>query len=109
MNKKILFVYNADSNPFSMIKDMVTKVIAPKSYQCNLCAITYGPVSMKNEWKKFLDTLPQEKVFLHKDEFQTKYPKQKDTTLPVVFIDTDNELKILISSDEINIQKTSLN
>lgn len=103
-DKKLIFVYNADSDTLSMIKDMITKVVAPKSYQCNLCAITYGPLSMKDRWRKFLDTLPQEKIFLHKDEFQTKYPKQKDTTLPAIFIEDNDELITLVSSSEINVQ-----
>lgn len=105
MNKKILFVYNADSDTFSQIKDLVTKVVAPKKYQCNLCAVTYGPLSIKNEWKEFLDTLPQEKVFMHRDEFHTTYPDMADIPLPVILSEEDNKIDIVISADEINRQK----
>ncbi len=106
MNKKILFVYNADSDTFSQIKDLVTKVVAPKKYQCNLCAVTYGPIKIKNEWKTFLDNLPQEKVFMHRDEFRTIYPDKADVPLPVILSEENNTLNIIISADEINQQKT---
>ena len=104
-DKKLVFVYNADSDLFSQMKNFFTKIVSPKKYQCNLCAITYGPISMKDTWKNFLDTLPQEKIFLHKDEFQIKYPKHKDVVLPAIFIEDNSELVTLISSNEINAQK----
>jgi len=94
MNKKILFIYNADSDTFSQIKDLVTKVVAPNKYQCNLCAVTYGPLKMKNEWKTFLDALPQEKVFMHRDEFHTTYPDKTDVPLPVILSEEDSTLNV---------------
>jgi len=106
MNKKILFIYNADSDTFSQIKDLVTKVVAPNKYQCNLCAVTYGPLSIKNEWKEFLDALPQEKVFMHRDEFHATYPDMAGVPLPVIISEENNTLSIIISADEINRQKT---
>lgn len=105
--EKIIFVYNADSDALSMMKDMIVKVVAPKSYGCNLCAITHGPLSMKDGWKRFLNTLTQEKIFLHKDEFHEKYPEQKMVALPAIFTEDQGELKVLVSSDEIN-SKNSL-
>jgi len=50
---KIIFVYNADSSVFAQVSDAVKKIVAPGTYQCNLCRITYGAVSMKDEWKTF--------------------------------------------------------
>ena len=102
---KIIFVYNADSSVFAQVSDALKKVTSPDTYQCNLCRITYGAVSMKDEWKMFLDTLPFEKEFLHRDEFGKKYPELESTKLPTIFISQNNTLNLLVSADEINIQK----
>ena len=103
-SKKLIFVYNADSSIFAQVSDAFKKVVTPSKYECNLCMITYGAVSMKDEWKEFLDTLPLEKEFLHKDEFRIQFPELNNTKLPAVFIFEDNILKTLISANDINAQ-----
>lgn len=102
---KIIFVYNADSSVFAQVSDAVKKIAAPDTYQCNLCRITYGVVSMKDEWKTFLDTLPFEKEFLHRDEFQKQYPELSEAKLPAIFIFQNNVLHPLASASDINMQK----
>jgi len=102
---KLIFVYNADSSVFSQVSDAVKKILTPSKYECNLCMVTYGAISMKDEWKEFLDALLFEKEFLHRDEFQKQYPELKSTKLPAIFISQNNTLSVLVSADEINIQK----
>lgn len=102
---KIIFVYNAASSVFAQVSDAFKKVAAPDTYQCNLCRITYGAVSMKDEWKAFLDTLPFEKEFLHRDEFQKQYPELSEAKLPAIFIFQNNVLRPLASAGDINMQK----
>ena len=102
---KLIFVYNADSSVFSQVSDAVKKIVTPSKYECNLCMVTYGAISMKNEWREFLDALPFEKEFLHRDEFQKQYPELESTKLPAIFISQNNTLNPLVSADEINIQK----
>src|SRR3989344_4788864 len=102
---KLIFVYNADSSVFSQVSDAVKKVVTPSKYECNLCMITYGAVSMKDEWREFLDALPFEKEFLHRDEFQKQYLELKSTKLPTIFTSKNNALSLLVSADEINMQK----
>ncbi len=106
--RKLIFVYNADSTLLAQISDGITKILAPNKYQCNLCMLTYGSLSMKEEWRLFLETLPFEKEFLHKDEFKSKFPQLNDTKLPVIFIKEGEEIKVLITNDEISQQKTIL-
>ena len=101
----IIFVYNADSSVFAQVSDGVKKIAAHDTYQCNLCRITYGAVSMKDEWKMFLDTLPFEKEFLHRDEFGKKYPELSEVKLPAIFIFQNNVLHPLASASDINMQK----
>ena len=102
---KLIFVYNADSSVFSQVSDAVKKIVTPIKYECNLCMVTYGALSMKDEWREFLDALPFEKEFLHRDEFQKQYPELESTKLPAIFISQNNSLTPLVSADEINIQK----
>jgi len=102
---KLIFVYNADSSVFSQVSGAVKKIVTPSKYECNLCMITYGTVSMKDEWREFLDTLPFEKEFLHRDEFQKQYPELESTKLPTIFISPNNTLNPLVSADEIILQK----
>lgn len=105
MNKqpeKLIFVYNADSSVFSQVTDAIKKVVTPNKYQCNLCMITYGPISMKDDWKEFLDTLPFDKEFLHKDEFEKRFPDLSRAELPAIFVSHENGINVLLSAKEIN-------
>lgn len=103
---ELIFVYNATSGIFSGIKDLIHKSVSPKTYGCNLCGLTYTGASMKQEWGKFIESLPIKVTFLHKDEFIKQYPKYALTTYPVVFKKQDSLLKEFISVNEINQQKS---
>ncbi|MBI2594043.1 hypothetical protein HYW44_05380 [Candidatus Daviesbacteria bacterium] len=103
---KLLFVYNADSSAFAKLKDVIHKTVSPATYQCNLCGLTYGTVSMKNEWKEFISKLNFKSDFLHKDEFKKSYPQLRDIQLPAVFTLTDNNPKQIITAGEIKRQRT---
>lgn len=71
---RLILVYNADSGLLNAVKDAVWKVVRPATYPCSLCALTYGWVSMRGCWRRFLDRLPHDKVFHHKDDFAAAYP-----------------------------------
>ena len=104
-NDTLLFVYNADSTLFAQVSDVVRKVIAPQTYTCNLCMITYDLLEMKDGWKEFLDTLPQHKIFLHRDEFVKKYSRYAKVQLPAIFIISNGVVSELVSAQEINHKK----
>lgn len=99
MKPKIIFVYNAEGDFFSSAKDFVHKIVAPKSYSCNLCKITSGNFKIKDKWKDFILSLGIEVEFLHKDEFLKKYKSEEN--FPAAFIE-EKELKILVNQKEIN-------
>ena len=73
--QQLIFVYNADSGWFNSLTDAVHKMVSPSTYQCSLCALTYGNVSMKKEWREFIESLPFDVLFLYKDEFIKHYKK----------------------------------
>jgi len=102
--KKLIFIYNADSGFFNSLKDTVQKTVAPKSYDCKLCQVTFGAFSMKDDWREFINQLSIKVEFLHKDEFIKKYGKTKHN-FPNAFIEENKKLTLFISSQEINSTK----
>ena len=103
--KKIVFTYNADSGFFNSLKDTVHKVVAPDSYDCNLCQVTFGAFSMNDDWKEFIENLSLEVEFLHKNEFVKRYGARKES-FPNAYVDDNGRLSLFISSDEINKTKS---
>jgi hypothetical protein len=98
----LLFVYNADSGVFSELKGYVHKAVSPSTYDCPLCALTFGSTGMKKRWKNFLNDLDVKVEFLHRDEMAKKYP-DVSVRLPVVFIQSGHSLNLLINAGEIGL------
>lgn len=98
---KIVFVYNADSGVFNLLSDVAHKIFSPQTYPCNLCAITYGTLGMKEEWREYLKTLKVPFEFLHADEFKVKH-RIENVELPAVFKQENGELQLMIDSKTIN-------
>ncbi len=103
--KKIVFIYNADSGVINLVKDFWKKILRPSSYECNLCMQTFGAFSMKKDWKSFINNLNIDSEFLHRDEFEKKY-KVKDAKYPSAYFYDDGQLTLLISEDEMNTVKS---
>lgn len=97
----LIFVYNADSGLFNTLTDMAHKIFSPATYACQLCKLTYGPLSMRSEWRDFLAGLETETEFLHRDEFETRY-RQTAADLPVVYRKDAGRLTICAPAAEIN-------
>lgn len=85
----LIFVYNADTGFFSSMSDFAHKILAPDTYSCNLCKLTYGNLSMKNAWREYLDSLSEEMRFLHRDEFKREFAGCTHP-LPAIFRQDDN-------------------
>ncbi len=85
-----------------MLKDGLHKLLRPETYPCSLCALTYGAVSMRRAWRRFLDCLPHAKVFHHKDDFAAAFPAI-DIALPAILIaQQQGTPEILVSAAELN-------
>ena len=97
----IIFVYNANSGIITVVSDYFKKIFTPKTYPCNLCAVTYNNFGMKKEWKDFIFNLDYSIEFLHKDEFDKKY-RIKNNKFPSVYIKKNNEIKLLLPAEKIN-------
>lgn len=99
-NKELIFVYNADSGKWNGYLDMMHKVFSPKTYPCQLCAITYGTFSMKKEWGEFVDQLPLPVRFLHRDEWEKEFARQDE--LPAVFLKHGEDITVWIDAESMN-------
>jgi hypothetical protein len=107
--KKLLFIYNANSGKTSSFLDALHKVVSPKTYNCNLCGITYGIFKEDKTWKNFREASDLSMEFLHLDEFKKCYASKfgYKFTFPIVLSVNQNELEIFISTEELNSLKNA--
>lgn len=96
---KLIFVYNADSGLVNTLMDIGHKAISPRTYECNLCGLTFGMFFEHKKWKEFREQSNTEMEFLHRDEFEQKYDRKFD--YPLV-LKQDNELSVMIPQAELN-------
>jgi hypothetical protein len=78
--------------------DSIHKLVSPSTYDCDLCAITYGAVSMNKEWRAYLKALPFDVHFFHKPDFLIAHPDQSETQLPLIGVETASGVEILLSA-----------
>jgi hypothetical protein len=98
-DRRIIFVYNADSHLLAQLKDYVHKIVAPDTYPCSLCQITFGNLGMKRAWRRFVRELPAEVVFLHRDELIGPYAHLLEHALPAAFLEEDGKVSLLIAAE----------
>ena len=101
-NTRLLIVYNADGGIFIALAHAVHKALRPDTYPCSLCAITYGAVSMHRRWRGFLDALPMEKVFHHRDDFAAAYPGHSFALPAILISDLGAAPRVLLSNEELD-------
>ena len=98
---KIIFVYNVDSGFVNSILDIGHKILSPKTYECNLCNLTYGILSEKEEWKKFRAAFKDEIEFLHKNEFEKTYKEKREYPIILKLDDSEN-FEVLLNQTRLN-------
>ncbi|MYB75904.1 MAG: hypothetical protein F4X83_02165 [Chloroflexi bacterium] len=100
--RRILFVYNADSPLLAQLKDYVHKIVSPDTYPCSLCQITYGNLGMKRAWRRYVRNLPYPAVFLHRDELAGGNPQLLEYQLPAVFVEDGANITLLVSAEDLD-------
>lgn len=99
---ELLFVYNAKGGLFNALSDTAHKLLSPSTYPCSLCALTYGPLSMRKAWAEYLRGLELPLRFLHLEEWTAAYPVRSDA-LPAVFLrQQGGGLRSFITAAELN-------
>ena len=99
-NRKLIFVYNADSGFFNTVSDIAHKITSPETYQCQLCALTHGYFKIKDQWQQFINTTEDEFVFYHRDEFVKEYGTPTEP-LPAIFQVTENGMTVFVSREQL--------
>ena len=111
MSKKLLFIYNANSDTGSRMLDFAHKILNPATYDCKLCSLTFGNFSENKQWKIFRESLlakDYELEFLHKDEFVKRYQSKfgHAFSYPIILVETEYELEVLLSTEKLNAMET---
>lgn len=107
LRPQLFLVYNAEAGLFETVRHTVHRLVSPATYPCSLCALTHGIVTMRREWKEFLNTLNIDVVFYHRDDFAQAYPHLgkgggEETALPaVLFAPVGREPKVMINAEEL--------
>ncbi|MFA6332660.1 MAG: hypothetical protein WCX22_06910 [Methanoregula sp.] len=100
--KTLIFVYNADGGVLPGMKDYSSKTGGSHGKDsCNLTAITYSPIGMKKDWKRFVKDLGIPARFLNRNEFFSELGTGI-TTFPAILVQAGKDLLLVASSDEIN-------
>ena len=97
---ELIFIYNAKSGLVNEFLDFTHKIFSPSTYNCNLCAISYGNFSMKKKWSDYINSLPVKSTFTYKDKV-SEYGYD-DIKLPSIIFQDKSKSKVIISSEEIN-------
>jgi hypothetical protein len=98
---KLIFVYNAKAGVLNGLMDSIHKTVSPDTYDCDLCAITYGFFTMDKSWRAYLKSLPMETYFYHKPDFLAAHPEMGSTALPIIGLESEEGVKLLLGADVI--------
>lgn len=105
---RLICVYNADTGLIEALMHAVHKAVRPQTYPCSLCALTYGAVSMRGDWKRFWQTLDARVDFYHRDDFTRDFPTlgtggAREVALPVILIsEAGEEARVMISNQDLD-------
>jgi methionine-R-sulfoxide reductase len=97
---ELIFIYNAKSGLVNEFLDFAHKIVSPSTYNCNLCAISYGNFTMKKKWSDYISSLPVRSTFTYKDKV-SEYG-YNNIELPSIILRNGSRSKVIISSEEIN-------
>lgn len=95
---KLIFIYNAKSGKRNALLDAGHKLFSPSTYPCSLCALTYDTFTENSIWKTFRENSNLDMDFLHKDEFESKFPSVK-VLYPTVLKLEDHQLTTILTPE----------
>ena len=99
--KKLIFIYNAKGGQWNYLIDTLHKYLSPKTYECNLCQITYD-LKMRKAWKDFIEESPHDYKFLHLGELSEFGLENFINDLPICLEETNGKQNVLIDKNEKN-------
>jgi hypothetical protein len=102
----LVMVYNADEGVAAMLLDGLHKALRPDTYPCDLCAITYGSVSMRGPWRDWLKAQPFAAEFYHRQDFARAWPDFAATPLPAILRRDGDALLLLLGPGDMRADMT---
>jgi hypothetical protein len=99
MKPVILFVYNANTDPVSVMVDYAHKVFKPSTYKCELCALTHHNLGERSAWKSFKKRTNADLTFMYLRQYEKAYTERY--TYPVILRKTDAGFEILLDKVEL--------
>lgn len=101
MERKLIFVYNANAGAINALLDSAHKIVSPDTYDCSLCAITHGVFKENEVWAAYRKSATTPMEFLHKDEFLKQYRSKwlPKYTFPIVLISDEKGLGVFIATE----------
>ena len=101
-DKELIFIYNAKSGLVNEMIDFAHKIVSPETYDCNLCAISYGTFTKKKRWSDYINSLPIKSTFTYKDKISALKKELSSLRFPTIIIRDGVQLNEIISRNEIN-------
>ena len=101
-DSELIFIYNAKSGFVNEMIDFAHKIISPKTYDCNLCAISYGAFTMKKRWSNYINSLPVRATFTYKDKVSSLKKEFGNLKFPSIILRNGSSFKEIIYWEEIN-------
>jgi hypothetical protein len=98
MTATLLIVYNAEEGVFAALGDALHKALSPATYACSLCAVSYGAVRMRPEWRQHLAALPYATRFFHRPDFRRSYPSLAALPLPAILLDDSAGPRVILDA-----------
>ena len=99
MERQLIFVYNANTDPISAIVDYAHKVFKPSTYKCELCALTHHNLGERSVWKDFKNRSKADMEFMYIRGFEAKFNLQYD--YPVILEKKDGEFLQIMGKKEL--------
>ena len=99
MERKLVFVYNANTDPISALVDYAHKVFKPSTYKCELCALTHHNLGQRSAWKKFKNRSKVEMEFMYIRGFEAEFNLQYE--YPVILERKDEGFFLIMGKKEL--------
>ncbi len=96
---KLVFVYNVNSDPVSLLLDGAHKVFSPSTYDCDLCAITYSNLGERKAWKTYRKKHRMSFEFIYKNQMIERYGLSDNCPL-ILKVETGTSPEVFVSRDE---------
>ncbi len=98
--RTILFVYDMRGGIASVLRFAARRGVKEVLRPCTLFVTTHSRLGLRKEWSDFLRGLPFDSEFMKKDAFMRRF--SSCCSFPVVFLRDGDDLRMLLSSREIN-------